>query len=79
MLGKLTIAVEYSINSEKAVYKITDAGNGFDHQTMLNIDIDLENSLMRYHGRGIFISKSIFDEVIYNEKGNEVKLIKRFV
>jgi len=29
------------------------------------------------HGRGITLAKSIFDEIIYNETGNAVTLIKR--
>ena len=32
---------------------------------------------MKLHGRGMIISKKIFDEIRYNEAGNSVTLIKR--
>ncbi len=52
---------------------ITDPGDGFDHKKYQSID---ESRLFDNHGRGIAISAiSTFDELIYNEKGNQVTAI----
>ncbi len=54
---------------------ITDQGKGFD-TTKLPDPTDAE-CLLKLHGRGIFITRMYFSEIKYNEKGNEVKLIKK--
>ena len=36
------------------------------------------NEQMLAHGRGIAMTINAFDEVVYNDKGNEVKLVKFF-
>jgi PAS domain-containing protein len=69
------ITVEFSLNGNKAVYKIADEGKGFDHENFIkkkqeNISEDLA------HGRGISMALNIFDEVRYNKKGNQVLLVK---
>ncbi|MCX7656166.1 MAG: ATP-binding protein [Treponemataceae bacterium] len=75
------VRLEYSITAERAVYRITDEGKGFDHtrylkgnspETVFKGDHPLE------HGRGIMMSTLAFDRIIYNEKGNQVTLEKRF-
>jgi anti-sigma regulatory factor (Ser/Thr protein kinase) len=34
-------------------------------------------SLLRFNGRGILLTRIYYDEVRYNEKGNEVTLVRR--
>lgn len=57
-------------------YVVSDDGDGFDHREALSAataPADVES----HAGRGLFLLRNIMDEVIYNEKGNEVTLIKR--
>jgi PAS domain-containing protein len=71
------VKISYSIDNKKAKYVITDSGKGFDYNLYLlkykhNVNKDL------YHGRGIRMTQHIFDEIIFNEAGNSVTLIKHF-
>jgi anti-sigma regulatory factor (Ser/Thr protein kinase)/PAS domain-containing protein len=70
------VQVEYSLNPEKVAYLITDEGDGFDHSAADKRAVEAVNEEMIAHGRGISIVKSVFDEVKYNSKGNQVLLIK---
>ncbi len=72
------VKIEYSVNSERVVYIVTDEGAGFDHEAILRDDSDRANREMLSHGRGITMAKNIFDRVKYNERGNQVMLIKYF-
>lgn len=72
------VHIEFSINEEMAVYTIKDDGTGFDSDFFFNLDIDKTNKEMITHGRGIRMARNIFDEIEYNEKGNIVKLTKKF-
>lgn len=54
---------------------ITDEGPGFD-PSLLPDPRDPEN-LERPSGRGLLLMKTFLDEVEYNSKGNEVRMIKR--
>lgn len=70
------------------LYRIADPGEGFDigtlrHAAVNNPDADpLQHAIVREEqgirpgGLGLMISRSLVDEVIYNEKRNEVMLIK---
>ena len=72
------ILIEYALTPREVSYTIRDDGNGFDHISMRgNALIDANENLLA-HGRGIAMTVNAFDEVLYNEKGNEVKLIKYF-
>ncbi|MCB1174927.1 MAG: ATP-binding protein, partial [Leptospiraceae bacterium] len=67
------VDVQYALNQNRVLYSIKDQGEGFDHQHALQsfkVNKDL------YHGRGLAIARSIFDELHYNHKGNQVKLVK---
>jgi anti-sigma regulatory factor (Ser/Thr protein kinase) len=64
------------IFSDRINIIISDQGMGFDVNALPNPD-DPE-LLFKLHGRGVYIAKAYFDEVKYNDKGNEVYLVKRF-
>lgn len=72
------VKIEYSVNSERVVYIVTDEGGGFDHSSTLADDSEEANEQFLAHGRGITMTKNIFDRVKYNERGNQVMLIKYF-
>lgn len=71
------VKVEYSITAERAVFRITDEGDGFDHKKFLANAAEPSPELLE-HGRGLFMTLNAFDKVTYNEKGNQVTLVKNF-
>jgi len=70
------VRIEYLISPSKAIYKVTDQGKGFNHRKFLSGLSDDPDELLMTHGRGIAMVKSIFDEVKYNSRGNQVLLVK---
>jgi FixJ family two-component response regulator/anti-sigma regulatory factor (Ser/Thr protein kinase) len=70
------IEISYQYYKTGIGFFIKDEGNGFDVKKFENRDI--KDELLAMHGRGIIISKFNMDEIIYNEKGNEVQLKKYF-
>lgn len=68
--GDKKIYIEFTANSEHYQWKICDEGDGFDWRKIP--DPTSDDKLLELNGRGVFISKFLFDEIIYNEKGNEV-------
>ena len=69
------VTVTFSIDDEKAEIRVADEGPGFRLEDVP--DPTLTENLEVEHGRGIFLMRAYMDEVSYNEKGNEVRLIKR--
>ena len=72
------VHIEFSLTPERAMYKITDMGEGFDHAVAIKKVQDKASSEMLAHGRGITMAMNLFDAVMYNKKGNQVLLIKKF-
>lgn len=68
------IFVECSLSKERAFFVVRDEGQGFDPQS---IPLLPEGpNLDRVSGRGIMLMKTMMDEVIFNETGNQVTLIR---
>jgi CheY-like chemotaxis protein len=67
--------VQFRLSPNEAVFVMRDEGPGFDHRKMYD-PTDLEN-LERVSGRGMLLMRTFMDEVIYNDRGNEVTMIKR--
>jgi len=71
------VAIEYVLTEQRVKYLISDEGEGFDHKGVpARIRKKVDQELLA-HGRGIQISRVIFDKVTYNKKGNQVLLEKR--
>lgn len=73
-----TVDIEFSIEEDKATYKISDQGCGFNHKDYMNQSPEDMNNSMLTHGRGLTMARNIFDQMTFNESGNEVVLIKKF-
>lgn len=72
------VIVEHSINPDRAIYRIKDEGNGFDHAAMERRTLtDMQQGDLQ-HGRGMAMARSIFDVVRYNKAGNVVTVVKAF-
>lgn len=54
---------------------VRDEGNGFDHSS-LPASVD-STSLTEETGKGLVLMKSFADDLIFNETGNEVTIVKR--
>ncbi len=71
------VRIEFSIDSDEAVYLVVDDGAGFDYETYFTSGADNHDSLLRAHGRGLLMARKIFDEVEFRGRGNEVRMVKR--
>lgn len=69
------IEVHAAISPEVARVVIRDEGPGFD--PALVPDCTDPANLERDSGRGLLLMRTFMDEVIFNDKGNEVTLVKR--
>jgi len=70
------VHIDYSINSERVIYIIADEGEGFNYEQFTMASQNEVNENFLAHGRGISMTKSAFDDVSYNKKGNHVMLTK---
>lgn len=69
------VTVTTILTRSEATFVISDQGPGFDPSSLPD-PTDPEN-LLKASGRGIMLMGAFLDEVSYNDKGNQVTLIKR--
>lgn len=69
------VRVRAELRPGEAVVTITDEGPGFDPDSVE--DPTRPENRDRSHGRGLFLLRSLADEVRFNEPGNSVTLILR--
>ena len=72
------VVVEYSLNKSRVAFRITDEGKGFNHQKALQATMEERYDEDATHGRGLIMAKKTFDILEYNERGNQVTLVKYF-
>src|SRR6516162_2370203 len=79
------VTVDYRIDPDKVVIDIKDTGPGFNPQNLphaAHLDDPVGHMMvretlgLREGGFGILMSRGLVDELSYNEKGNEVRLVK---
>jgi len=68
------VDINASITGKRLEIDIADEGNGFDPSQYLGFVVN--GNLTKPKGRGIFLIKSVMDEVRYNSKGNVVTMVK---
>jgi len=68
------ITVRYAVGPQRVVITVADEGCGFDPSSVP--DPTLPERLWLPSGRGIMLMRAYMDEVVYNAKGNEVRLVK---
>jgi DNA-binding response OmpR family regulator len=85
--AELILQITYRIDPEKVTLVIRDQGPGFNPNQIPHAasdedpiaHLDVRNELgIREGGFGIMLAKGLVDEFRYNDKGNEVTLVKRF-
>jgi anti-sigma regulatory factor (Ser/Thr protein kinase) len=82
------VRLDYVRTARSIIYKVLDPGEGFSLGDLPHAAVSNDPDAPYHHcevrqllglrpgGFGILLSKSLADELIYNEKGNEVLLIK---
>ena len=71
--AKKEITVIANVTPDRFQVSIKDEGEGFDWRSLPELHPE---SLLQYSGRGIFLTRIYFDKVEYNDRGNQVTLIK---
>jgi two-component system cell cycle response regulator len=69
----VVIHVLYDKTAKTLRYRIADEGAGFKWRTMLSRSRDACRS-EDVNGRGIYLAKSLFPDLTYNDRGNEVTI-----
>jgi serine/threonine-protein kinase RsbW len=72
--GRL-VRIDADLKPGTAVVTVTDEGKGFDPAGVL--DPTLPENRDRSHGRGLFLLRTLADEVAFSERGNAVTLTVR--
>ncbi|WP_296452147.1 ATP-binding protein [Rubinisphaera sp.] len=70
-----TVTIEWAVSPQQISVTITDEGAGFDPETL--VDPTEEENLDRPGGRGVLLIQNFMDEVIYNDRGNSLQIIKQ--
>jgi DNA-binding response OmpR family regulator len=67
---RITVRVLYDKRQRVLQYRITDEGKGFQWKNYLNRTMD-SCPAGESNGRGIFLARSFFPNLTYNDRGNE--------
>lgn len=70
-----TVRVRADISTREARFTISDEGEGFNMATVP--DPRDPANLLKPSGRGVMLIHHIMDDVSYNERGNQVTMVKR--
>jgi DNA-binding response OmpR family regulator len=68
---RVLIDVRYEHADNRLVYRIADEGAGFDWRSVVNRTADVADENGR-SGRGIMLTRKLFPDLAYNDRGNEV-------
>ncbi|MFO7899099.1 MAG: ATP-binding protein [Planctomycetota bacterium] len=69
------VRVHCRVEGDTITVTVRDEGEGFDPCEVA--DPTAPQNILRENGRGIFLIRSLADEVHFNEKGNEITIVKR--
>jgi serine/threonine-protein kinase RsbW len=69
------VRIEVTVKVEEVAVRVTDQGVGFDPAAVP--DPTLPDNITKTGGRGIFLMRSLMDEVRFNDQGNSVTLVLR--
>ncbi|MBM7660027.1 anti-sigma regulatory factor (Ser/Thr protein kinase) [Bacillus mesophilus] len=79
--GKLPVTIQFETKDHEVQINVKDSGEGFQVSQKVNliaekgIEVLLEESIFSERGRGIYMMYKLVNQVIFNEKGNEVSLV----
>lgn len=70
-----TVEIKVKADRKKATFIVKDQGPGFDYQNLP--DPTKPENITKVRGRGVFMIYRIMDSVSFNEKGNQIKMVKK--
>jgi len=68
------VAISFDVNADRAVVTVADEGKGFRLADVP--DPTADENLEKPRGRGIMLIRAYMDEVVFNDRGNQVRLTK---
>ena len=68
------ISISAYVGTDKTDITIADEGKGFDPKSLP--DPTADENLEKLGGRGIMLMRAYMDQVLFNGRGNEVRIIK---
>ncbi len=69
------VRVEVSLSNGRIEAWVTDQGPGFNPSSVP--DPTAPENVLKCGGRGLFLMRQLLDEVSYNDRGNQVRLVLR--
>lgn len=66
------VKIKYQISNDKAVFIISDDGDGFNFREMPNPTKG--DNMLLVHGRGIMIARNFSSKLEYSKKGNKLRM-----
>jgi serine/threonine-protein kinase RsbW len=69
------VEIVFEVDDQCAVITITDQGTGFNPSTLP--DPTADENLEKPGGRGIMLMRAYMDELTFNERGNQIRMVKR--
>ena len=69
------VSVRFQISNASVTIVVADEGDGFDYNNLP--DPTAPDRLELPSGRGLLLMRSYMDKIAFNEKGNEVTMVKR--
>lgn len=69
-----SLKIEYCVDEERAVFRVADEGCGFDRKQV--VDPTTPENLERPCGRGIMLMEAYMNSVCWNDRGNQVEMVK---
>lgn len=70
----LPVSIGYSLSADRLEITVRDRGAGFNYTDLL--DPTATENILKPGGRGLLLIKNLMDEVKFNDRGNEIKMVK---
>jgi len=70
-----SVRLSYALHQNRLLFQIEGEGEGFDPDDLP--DPTRRENLLKRRGRGIFLARSLVDEIIFQDKGRRVILVKK--
>jgi len=73
--GNRKVYIQMEVSPQMFTLTIRDEGPGFDWQAVME-KTEMETINLESHGRGFVFIQSVMDEMLFNDKGNSITLVK---
>ena len=68
------VSIEFKLFDDRVEMRISDEGDGFNPDDLPDPTDD--DRIETPRGRGVHLIRNLMSEVVYNEQGNEVRMVK---